>query len=186
DPGPIPFDRAGATDLYLDPALPEQVTISRNGPALDRTDTKAFREKNVRRQLGYNIINRRFQRLTRLADPPFRSAGLGTSEVFDSGRTTSLVVYAGDGEWRKALAAAQAEYRRALELGFTEAEVAEQVAALRNALENNAAGSATRSNGNFITGAITLLQDGQVPTTPESGLERFLEHLPNITPETVL
>jgi len=186
DPGPIPFDRAGATDVYIDPALPEQVTVSRNGPALDRTDTKAFREKNVRRQLGYGIVNRRFQRLTRLEDPPFRGAGLGTAEVFDAGRTTQLVINAADGEWRRALAAAQAEYRRALELGFTEAEVAEQVAALRNSLENNAAGAATRSNASFITGAITLLQDGQVPTTPESGLERFLEHLPNITPASVL
>jgi zinc protease len=186
DPGPVPFDHAGQTDVYIDPALPEQVTVSRHGPALDRTDTKAFRERNVRRQLGYNIVNRRFQRLTRLEDPPFRSAGLGTGEVFDAGRTTNLVVYAPEGEWRRALAAAQAEYRRALEFGFTEAEVAEQVANLRTSLENNAAGAATRPNSSFITGAITLLQDGQVPTTPESSLERFVEHLPGITPASVL
>jgi len=186
DPGPIRADHAGQTDIYIDPALPEQITVSRSGPELDRTDTRAFRERNVRRQLGYSIVNRRLQRLARAEDPPFRSAGIGTSEVFDAGRTTNLVVYAGDSEWRKALAAAQAEYRRAMEFGFTEAEVAEQVATLRNALENNAAGSATRSNGSFITGAITLLQDEQIPTTPESGLERFLEHLPGITPESVL
>ena len=186
DPGPIPFDHAGQTDIYIDPALAEQVTISRTGPALDRTDTKAFREKNVRRQLGYNIVNRRLQSLSRIEDPPFRGAGLGTSEVFDSARTTNLVINAGDGEWRRALAAAQAEYRRALEHGFTEAEVAEQVANLRAALENNVASASTRSNASFVTGAITLLQDEQVPTTPESGLERFLEHLPGITPASVL
>lgn len=186
DPGPIDFDRQGETDIYLDPSLPEQITVSRTGPALDRTDTRAFREKNVRRQLGYNIINRRLQRLARLDDPPVRSAGLGTSEVFDSARTTNLVVYAPDGGWRRALAAAQAEYRRALEYGFTEAEVTEQVASLRNALENNAAGADTRSNASFVTAAITLLQDGQVPTTPESGLQRFIEHLPRITPDSIL
>lgn len=186
DPGPIAFGHQGETDIYIDPALAEQITVSRTGPALDRTDTKAFREKNVRRQLGYNIVNRRLQRLTRIDDPPFRGAGLGTAEVFDSGRTTNLVINAGDSEWRRALAAAQAEYRRALEFGFTEAEVAEQVANLRASLENNVAGAATRSNSSFVTGAITLLQDGQVPTTPESGLARFLEHLPGITPESVL
>ena len=186
DPGPIPFDHQGETRIYLDPALAEQITVSRTGPALDRTDTTAFREKNVRRQLGYNIINRRLQRLARTGDPPFRGAGLGTAEVFDVARTTNLVINAGDGEWREGLAAAQAEYRRALEYGFTEAEVAEQVANLRAALENNVAGADTRSNASFVTGAITLLQDGQVPTTPESALERFLEHLPDITPESVL
>ncbi|HYD25155.1 MAG TPA: insulinase family protein [Croceibacterium sp.] len=186
DPGPVPFAHAGQTDIYLDPALPEQITISRHGPALDDTDTQAFRERNVRRQLGYGIVNRRLQRLARLEDPPFRGAGLGTAEVFDAGRTTNLVIDTGNGQWRRALAAAQAEYRRAIELGFTEAEVAEQVANLRTALENNAAGAETRSNGSFVTGAITLLEDGQVPTTPESGLQRFLAHLPGITPASVL
>src|SRR5690606_2229388 len=29
DPGPVATDLAGATDIYLDPALPEQVTISK-------------------------------------------------------------------------------------------------------------------------------------------------------------
>ncbi len=184
--GPIAADYAGATDVYLDPALAEQVTVSRHGPALDDTDTQAWREQNVRRQLAYQIINRRLQRLARETDPPFRNAGIGTSEAFDEARTTNLVVNANDGQWRRGLAAAQAEYRRALELGFTEAEVAEQVANLRAALENNVAAADTRSNGNFMTGALTLLQDGQVPTTPQSGLDRFLAHLPQIDPASVL
>ncbi|OYX09105.1 MAG: peptidase M16 [Sphingomonadales bacterium 32-68-7] len=186
DPGPIAFDRGGETDIHLDPALAERLTISRHGPALDQTDTLAFRQQNVRRQIAYAIVNRRFQRLARAEDPPFRGAGLGNSDVFDVGRTTQLIVDAGDGEWRRALAAAQAEYRRVLELGFSEAEVAEQVANLRASLEANAAGADTRSNASFVTGAITLLQDGQVPTTPASALQRFLDHLPAITPASVL
>ena len=186
DPGPIPFDHAGETDIYVDPALTERVTVSRHGPALDRTDTMAFREANVRRQLGYAIINRRLQRLSRAEDPPFRGAALGTSEVFDAGRTTDLIVETDEGEWRAGLAAAQAEYRRALEYGFTESEVAEQLAILRTSLENNLAGAETRANANFVVAALTLLQDGQVPTTPESALERFESYLPRITPETVL
>lgn len=186
DPGPVPVDLADQTDLYLDPALPEQVTVSRHGPVLDDTDTRAFREWNLRREIGYAIVNRRLQRLARLEDPPFRSAGLGSSEVFDVGRTTNLVVYAGDGEWKRALAAAQAEYRRALEFGFTEAEVAEQIASLRNAVENNAAGAATRPHSSFVAAAIELLQEDRVPTTPESALERFRAYEPGITPETVM
>lgn len=186
EPGPVRVDLAGQTDIYLDPALPEQITVSKNGPWLEHDDTRAFRESNVRRQLGYGIVNRRLQRLARGNDPPFRGAALGTSEVFESGRTTSLVVNAGDGEWRRALAAAQAEYRRAIEHGFTQAEVDEQIANLRAALENNAAGAETRANSSFLTGALTLLEDGQIPTTPASALQRFLDHLPEITPESVL
>ncbi|HEY6816635.1 MAG TPA: insulinase family protein [Croceibacterium sp.] len=184
--GPIPLERKGETDVFVDPALSEQITVSRHGPWIDHTDTLAFRQLNVRRQLGYGVINRRFQRIARQEDPPFRSAAIGTAEVFETGLTTNLVVLAGDGEWQRALAAAQAEYRRALEFGFTEAEVAEQVANLRTALENNAAGAETRSNANFVTGAITLLDDGQVPTTPASALQRFIDHLPEITPASVM
>lgn len=184
--GPVPFDHAGQTHVYLDPALSEQLVIARNGPALDRTDTLAFREANVRRQLGYGIINRRLERLARRQDAPFRAAALSTSDVFDAGRTTQIGIDTGDGEWRPAMAAAQAEYRRALEHGFTEAEVAEQVANLRAALENNVAGADTRSNATFVNAALTLLQMGQVPTTPESALQRFNDHLPSITPQSVL
>ncbi|AKH42100.1 zinc protease [Altererythrobacter atlanticus] len=184
--GPIDPDLQGQTRIYIDPALAERITVSRMGPWQEKVDSLAFRKQNVRRQLGYQIINRRLQRLTRMEDPPFRSASLVTGEAFEAGRTTNLVVDAGDGEWRRALAAAQAEYRRALEFGFSDAEVAEQLANLRTALENNAAGADTRNNASFVIAALTLLEDEQVPTTPASALARFEAHLPEITPENVL
>ncbi|WP_338240703.1 M16 family metallopeptidase [Aurantiacibacter hainanensis] len=184
--GPVDLDHEGATDVYLDPALSESITVSANGEWLDRPDTVQTRRERVLRQIGYGIINRRLQRIARQEDPPFRGAGLGTSEFFEEGRTTNLIVQAAEGDWQRGLAAAQEEYRRALEFGFTEAEVAEQVANLRQAIESNAAGAATRANNGFVTGAVTLWRDGQVPTTPESALERWNAHEPEITPEAVL
>ena len=184
--GPVDLSHEGATDIFLDPALSERVTVAANGEFLDDSDTVANRRARALRQIGYGIINRRLQRLARQEDPPFRGAGFGTSEFFKEGRTTNLIVAAADGEWQRGLAAAQEEYRRALEYGFTQGEVAEQVANLRQAIESNAAGAATRGNANFVTGAVTLWRDGQVPTTPESALERWNAHEPEITPEAVL
>ncbi len=186
DPGPFDFALAGKTDVYLDPALPERVTVSRTGPYQDEPDTVANRQQQLLRLIGYGIVNRRLQRLAREGDPPFRAARLGTGDVFKAGRTTSLVVDAGDGEWRRALATAEREYRRALEFGFTPAEVAEQVANLRTAQENAAAGAATRNNATFVALALSLLHDERIPTTPESSLERFNDVAPAITPEAVL
>jgi zinc protease len=185
-PGPIPFKRAGKTDVYIDPALAERVTVSRSGPWLHETDTVAQRREDILRQIGYGIVNRRLQRLSRQADPPFRDAGLGTGDIFKVGRTTSLVVDAAEGEWKRGLAAAEREYRRALTYGFTTAEVAEQVANIRTAVEDQAAGAATRPNNMFVGMAISLLQDDKVPTTPQSGLERFNAYAPQITPAKVL
>jgi zinc protease len=184
--GPVDPARGGEVDIFVDPALSEEVTISRSGACLCEPDTVATRQMRLLRQIGYGIVNRRLQRLARSEDPPYRSAGLGMSEMFREARTVNLVVQAAEGEWPRALAAAQEEYRRALEFGFSEGEVAEQVANLRSSIESNAAGAATRHNRNFETGAFTLLRDGQVPTTPESALERFNAFAPTITPAAVL
>lgn len=184
--GPVDLSHEGATDIFLDPALSEQITVAANGEWQGETDTVASRRARVLRQIGYGIVNRRLQRLARQEDPPFRGAAFGTNDFFKEGRTTNLIAAAADGDWQRALAAAQEEYRRAMEFGFTEAEVAEQVANLDQAIQSNAAGAATRDNNAFITGAVTLLRDGQVPTTPASALERWNEHKPLITPEAVL
>ncbi len=184
--GPLDPDYAGATAIYLDPALSEHVAVSRHGPYRDEPDTAATRQENILRGVGYGIINRRMQSLARLGDPPFRGAGIGTSNVFEEGRTTSLTVAAAEGEWERGLAAAQEEYRRALEFGFSEAEVAEQVANLANAIEVSASGAATRPNGAYVQEALALLGTDQIPTTPASSLERFNAFRTEITPAAVL
>lgn len=184
--GPVdPADR-GRTAIYLDPALSERVTASRHGPWRDERDSAAQRRENLLRQIGYDIINRRLLRLSRLADAPFRAAGLGTSDLFRAGRTTSLVVDTVDGGWPRGLAAAVAEYRQALQHGFTAAEVAEQLAGVRAAHRNAAAGSATRANAALVGAALALVRDDVVPATPESSLARLEAFAPQITPAAVL
>ncbi|MBC2668908.1 M16 family metallopeptidase [Novosphingobium piscinae] len=186
DAGPVNAADRGRTAVYLDPALSERVTASRHGPWFDERDSTAQRRETLLRQIGYDIINRRLQRLARQADAPFRSAGLGTSDVFRAGRTTSLVVDTVDGGWQRGLRAAVAEYRRALTRGFTAAEVAEQVANVHTAHRNAAAAASTRSNGALVGAALALIRDDVVPATPESSLERLEAFLPAITPDAVL
>jgi len=184
--GPVDITRAGETDIYLDPALPERVTISRNGPWVERPDSIATRQQNLLRQIGYDVINRRLARLARGKSAPFKGAGFGTSDVFEDARTTNLIVDSADGEWRRALLTAGTEMRRAIAFGFSETEVAEQVAKRRNSMESAVRAADTRSNGALI-GAITALVDAeQFPSTPESALERFEAFANQITPAEVL
>lgn len=184
--GPIDLALQGTTEVYLDPALSEQINVVRHGPWIERPDTVATRREWVMREIGYSIINRRLQSLARLSDAPFRAAAISTDELFREGRSTTLQIQAAEGQWQRGLTAAQEEYRRALAEGFSAAEVAEQVANLDGSIEANAAGAATRHNNTFIVGAQTLLEDGQVPTTPQSSVERFAATKPLITPESVL
>lgn len=186
DEGKVDPKQKRAADVFVDPALSERVTVARHGKWLDEPDSIAVRRRNILRQVGYAILNRRLQSRSRVVDPPFRAAGFGTSEVFRIGRTTNLIVDTPDGGWAKGLDAAAEEYFRALAFGFTEAEVAEQVANVRTGIEDAAAGAATRSNNALVAAALALVRDEQVPTTPESGLERFNAFAPQITPAAVL
>lgn len=184
--GPVKADDRGRTAIYTDPALAERVTAVRHGPWRDETDTIAQRQENMLRTIGYDIVNRRLLRLSRQWQAPFRGAGFGTGDVFDAGHATRLVVDTVDGKWRRGLVAAVLEYRRALKYGFSEAEVAEQVAITRTALENGAAAADTRSNAALANAVFELLRSDVVPSDPRDMVGRFESFAPRITPRRVL
>jgi zinc protease len=184
--GPVNADRSGETEIYIDPALSERIAVSRHGPWRYEPDTVANRHENLLRQIGYSIVNRRLQRISRQDTPPFRDAGFGTSDLFKAGRTTNLIVDTVDGKWHRGLIAAAVEYRKALRFGFSPGEVAEQVAIIRTALENDAASAATRSHSALLNAVFALLRNDEVPATPESVLARFNANLPQITVKRVI
>ncbi|MCJ2185922.1 M16 family metallopeptidase [Novosphingobium beihaiensis] len=186
DAGPVDPKDKNRTEIYIDPALSERVTVLRNGRYLDRPDSVAERQQNLLRSVGYAIVNRRLQRLARSAQPPFRGAGFGTGDVFETGRATRLIVDTVDGKWKAGLEAAAREYRRALAHGFTAGEVAEQLAELRAAITAAANSAQTRSNAALAASAMALVDDGLVPSTPASVLQRFEAFAPHVTPQAVL
>lgn len=183
--GPVDVARRGLTDIYLDPALPELVTISRLAPWRDEPDTLASRRASSLRSVGYGIINRRLARLARGGDAPFRSASFGSGDIFEDARITSLQVGSADGEWKKGVLAATREVNQALAYGFTQAEVDEQLANIRTALENAVKAADTRSNAVFAGAALALVSNERVPVTPEWQLAEFERLAPEMTPETL-
>ncbi|MBK6801807.1 M16 family metallopeptidase [Novosphingobium sp.] len=184
--GPFPAKDTPRTDIHIDPALAEHVSATRTGPWLDEPDSLAQRRENLLRQVGYGIVNRRLLSRAREANAPFRNAGFSTSELFREARLTRLGVDTVDGKWRRGLVEAAEEYRRALAYGFTPAEVAEQVANIRTASRNAAAGEATRDHAALVGAVLALINDDRVPDTPRRSLERLEAFIPEITPVAVL
>lgn len=183
--GPVETERKALTDIHIDPALSEQVTVVRHGPWLDEPDTLNQRRERILRLIGYAIVNRRLQRRMLETDPPYRSAALGTSEVFEAGRSSTLLVNTVDGKWRRGLTEAAIEYRRAMLFGFNAEEIAEQVAQLRTSARNAAASADTRSNGTLLGAVLALLDDRIVPDAPANSLARLEAFVPAITPKAV-
>lgn len=183
--GPIDLAAKGLTDIHIDPALSESVTISRLAPWRDEPDTIANRKAAAQRSLGYAIINRRLARLARGEGAPFRGASFGSGDLFEDAQITSLSVNTADGEWKKGVLAATREVNQALAFGFTRAEVDEQLANRRTALENAVKAKDTASHSAFVGAALALVSDERVPVTPEWQLAEFERQLADMTPEAI-
>lgn len=183
--GPVDTTRRGETAIYLDPALSENITLTQLAPWQDRPDMIAERDIATLRRIGYAVVNRRLARLARSQDAPFRSASYSTSDLFREARLTSLSINTEDGGWENGMLAAIREVNEALTFGFSQAEVDEQTANLKSALEDTAKAAETRSHNAFVAAALRMLSDHRVPTTPAYDLELFERLAPAITAEAV-
>ncbi|MDJ0977006.1 MAG: insulinase family protein [Erythrobacter sp.] len=183
--GPVDITQKGLTDIYTDPSLSESVSIVQFGEWRDEPDTIANRKRATLRGIGYAIVNRRLARLARAEDAPFRGANFSQGNFFEDARTTGINVASVDGAWREGVLAAVQVYNEALTYGFTQAEVDEQLARRRSALENAVKAKDTRNNAAFVGAALSLVGDEIVPTTPEHRLELFETFAPEITPKSV-
>ena len=186
DGGPVNSSDGSRTDIYLDPALSETVTLVRHEPWEKRLDTRATRQQELLVGLAQNMISRRLQALQRSEDPPFQGVSLSTSDFFEAARSASLTISSEEGGWPRALDAAIDEIRRALQYGFSDAELAEQVANVRTGLENAANAAATRQHGSYINQAFAIARGRSVPDTPQDRLAWFETLEGDITPEAVL
>ena len=184
--GPVDISRAGLTDIYIDPALSESVSISQFGSWHDRPDTQANRHENALRVVAYAIVNRRLASLARSKDAPFRGASFSSGEIFEDARVTSISVSSLDGEWRKGMLAAVKEVNQALTYGFTQSEIAEQLANRRTALENAVEGETTRSNSSLVNGALSLIANDRIPTQARFRLNQFEAMVDDFTAERLL
>lgn len=183
--GPVDVTRTGLTDIYLDPALSESVSLTMLGPWIDEPDTRAARETGLLRGIGYRIIQRRLTRIARSENAPFRSARFGAADVFEAARSNSLTISTQDGAWRDGLIAAVREVNQGLVHGFSKSEVAEQIANIRRTLENRVAGADTRSNSAYAGAALNVIANEVVPTSPDFQLAEFDRIESSITPESV-
>ena len=126
--GPVDVTRKGASDVFLDPALSESLTVTMLAPYIDEPDTIASRQSSLLRGIASRIIARRLARIARSADAPFRAARFSQGALFEDARTNTISIASEDGKWQPAMLAAVKNVHEAAIHGFTSAEVSEQLA----------------------------------------------------------
>lgn len=184
--GPVDLTRKGETDIYIDPALSESLSLTMLGPYIDEADTIATRKRALLRGVAYAIIRRRLARIARQENAPFRAARFSAGSIFKDARTNTLTIASEDGKWRGAMLAAVQAVHEAATYGFTKAEVTEQLANIRTLLENRVAGARTRANSFYMGAALDLIADDTIPTTPQFQLDSFTKWESEITPDGVM
>ncbi|HEY0625687.1 MAG TPA: pitrilysin family protein [Allosphingosinicella sp.] len=132
-PMPVSLPRRSGIEarLFVDPAAPTAVTIAAVEPLPGGADAGRRRDRQFLELMASEMLNRRLAR--RAADP---KATLVKAESmiynpFPNVRLARVEVKAADRDWRGALEAGSDELRRALEQGFSQAELNEQLIAMR-------------------------------------------------------
>jgi zinc protease len=178
--GPIK-ERGLVAASRVEANLPESVTITWFQPADDAQDTTQEREQNARRQIPFEVVNRRFSRLERESNAPFVSASVSRSVERGVSNTVTLSVSARPGQWRKGLAAAEQELRRAVTHGFEQREIDREVKGWRSGLDDAVAKSSTRHTSNLANQLVQEFSGRGVFSHPSEDLALFDKYAAALT-----
>jgi zinc protease len=116
--------------LFVDRAAPTSITIASVSPLLSPTDKAPLRDSQFLERLGVDMLNRRLAR--RGSGTVSATASIYTH--FSVARLANLDIAAQDRNWRGALVAGAVELRRAVQHGFHQSELDEQLAITRDTL----------------------------------------------------
>lgn len=165
--------RGAESRAFIDPGVPSRVSMSWVAPPDLRPDSRAVRSEDLLPALAIRILNRRFQRIGAEAEAPFVFAGGGSSEQADRAEISQVTGIAKPGKWKETLAALEQEQRRAARFGFTQAELDREIAEIRTALVNAAAGAGTRPSNALAQAMLSAVDEKTVFQSPADVLADF-------------
>jgi zinc protease len=161
--------------LYVDPELAEtQVSLDVVRPAKAEPDGAATRARELRLRMANAMVSRRLEILAKREGAPITRASIHADELFDLDFADygSIDASCDPAKWEAALAVIDQELRRALEHGFTDAELAEAKANFLEQIERQARSAATRKARDLADQLVSRIGERRVFTHPESDLER--------------
>ena len=188
-PGPAEL-KPGRVGYFFDEKLMTSVTLGALRPYEERPDTRATRRENLIRAIGSRILNRRFNRKVEQGEATYLSGGASRYRFDDVIDGMTLTVRATPEDWAEALAEGEQELRRALQYGFSQDELDEQLAIIRQARETAVERADTRKTYagfeyNYAKELVSAFAQDKVFTSPQTNLALFEETAPTITLEEV-
>jgi len=174
-------DDGAASGYFYDPGLPTSVQIAAVHPAEREANTVAQVRRNFLRGIGNAIVTRRLIRLARASDATFQSGQASTDEMYDTVNVSTIELATQAANWQAAIGTAEQEVRRAVEFGFTQAEIDEQIARYRTSFRTSAEQAATRTSSELANEIVGEFGHWGVDMDPADELVMFERLAPDLT-----
>ena len=157
------------------------VSLTLVRPYISKPDTRTHRTERLQLEIANSILSRRFDRLSKIEGSAVATGSASRYALFNSVELGSIDVTAADDRWKEAVPIIEQEFRRALEFGFTDAELAEAKSNLLNAYEQQVKQKPTRKSEGIASVLASSINDQTVFSDPTTDLEIARQALESIT-----
>ena len=177
-------NRALSAQSFVHPEISESMSVQQFLQDKKRPDTLERGMIELKMGIASAIISRRMARRSREEDMPFLGGGVNFNfGLCDQYATIGYGVAGKDGSWRSLLAFTEQTVRQAVEYGFEESEIAEQIKRLDAQYENAAKDEGTESSAAIANALVSLDEDVYNSDKYRQLLWRQIR--PFITPATI-
>ena len=182
DLGTIKQPEGLETSVFSDKEVAStDVSLTLVRPYLPKPDNRQTRTERLQLEIAHSILSRRFDRLAKIEGSAVASGSAARYALFNSVELGSIDVTAAEDRWKEAVPIIEQEFRRALEFGFTEAELAEAKSNLLNAYEQQVKQKATRKSEGIASVLASSINDQTIFSDPTTDLEVAQRSLETIT-----
>lgn len=157
------------------------VSLTLARPYQETPDTVAKRIADMKLSIADSILDRRFERLSKVKGSAVATGSATKNVIFNSIEIGSIDITAADDRWKEVVPILEQEFRRAISYGFTESELSEAKSNILNAYEQQVKEKATRKSDEIATSLASSLNDDEVFSDPETDLEIAKKALGSIT-----
>ncbi|NVE96038.1 M16 family metallopeptidase [Altererythrobacter lutimaris] len=177
----------GKVGIYIDDGLMTTLTLATMRPYTERPDNSANRRERLLRGLGARMLNERMRRKVNEGSAAYLAGGANWYPVEDTVEGMTLSLRTTPEDWSAALADGEQDLRRALQFGFSQAELDEQIAQSRQARETAVERADTRKTYaggfefNYAKAIVDAFAQERVFNSPQTSLELFEEAVKGLT-----
>lgn len=171
-----------ATELHYEAEAPStEVSLMTLRPFHGQPDNRALRVKDMITAAANRMLTRRLEILAKKENAPFTTGSAYFWDYLDFFEIGGVDLTCQPDQWRDAVRVIEQELRRALEHGFTEAEVAEVKAVFLNEYEKALKAAPTRKSRDLSGSIVSSLSRSNVFTSPETELAIAQEAMSQLT-----